>query len=370
MPQNITQKDITRIIRRYNAGHATEEEKAFVDAYYSYFGKGAPVADEAVGAEMKTFIMSHAEGQGRVRVLGPFYRYAVAASVVLVLSVTGYFVLHHQTQSRLTALNEIKPGSNGAVLTLANGNKIVLEQTRNGLITDQNGNKVNKANDSLLVYKAGAANSAAITYNTLETPRGKQYAVVLPDGSKAWLNAASSLRYPTAFNGKERLVELTGEGYFEVVHNAKQPFRVKTDDELVEDIGTHFNINTYDDEPARKTTLLEGSVRLTGKNAAIILKPGQQAALIEQKFVVNEVNVQEVVAWKDGYFYFDHADIKEVMRQIARWYNVKVAYQGTLPKTLFRGKIYRKGSIRQVLKVLEFYNVHFRLDGDLVTIIG
>lgn len=294
-------------------------------------------------------------------------RIAVAASVLFMLSVGGYFILHRQTNADNVAVNskqDFKPGSNGAILTLANGQKIVLEQAKKGILAKQNGSKINKANDSLLIYQANNGNSTTITYNTLETPIGKQYSVVLPDGSKAWLNAASSLKYPTAFTGKERLVELTGEAYFEVVHDAASPFRVKSGSLTIEDIGTHFNINNYDNEPIKRTTLLEGSVRVN----ASVLKPGEEAAIANDHLTVKAVDAGKAIAWKQGYFYFDHAGLNEVMRQFARWYDMDVVYEGTIPPKLFKGKVYRNVNASQALKILAFFNVHFKIDGKKVII--
>ncbi len=290
-----------------------------------------------------------------VRTLWP--RIAAAASILLFLSIGGYYIFHKQPVGQTAYYkNDIKPGNNGAILTLANGRKIVLEQTKAGKIIQQNGTDLRKAGDSLLVYQAaGAASTTVISYNTLETPKGKQYSVVLPDGSKVWLNAASVLKYPTTF-AKERLVELTGEAYFEVVHNSEMPFRVKTNNQIAEDIGTHFNINAYADEPSIKTTLLEGAVKVNG----ILLSPGQQT---DGKRATT-VNTEETMAWKNGYFMFEDENIQPIMRKIARWYNVDIVYTGDIPSDKFWGTVSRFGNVSQVLKKLELTKkVHFEIEG-------
>lgn len=195
-------------------------------------------------------------------------RIAAAASILLIIGIAGYFYFfyrHHNItnpKENIAVAKDLAPGTNGAVLTLANGSKVQLDDAKSGSIARQGNVQLNKANDSMLVYKANR-NAASVGYNTLETPMGKQYAVVLPDGSKVWLNAGSSLRYPTAFSRNERMVELTGEGYFEIIHNTASPFKVKTSNQIVEDIGTEFNINAYADEPVIKTTLVSGAVNVT-----------------------------------------------------------------------------------------------------------
>lgn len=347
------EQQVKNLLEKYKNGNCTAEETAWLESWYLAHNEELPheLSHDRI-IQTTDRIWDRLNETAVTRQLFPWKRYVAAASVIIAVSAGGYFFLHQKEQPALTAVNIIKPGSNGAILTLANGQKIVLEQAKSGQVAPG----VQKANDSLLVY----SDNNAVAYNTLETPRGKQYAVVLPDGSKVWLNAASSLKYPTAFNTANRTVELTGEGYFEVRHNSKQPFQVKTANQLIEDIGTHFNVSAYSDEPKTFTTLVEGAVKVNN----LYLKPDQQTDGKQ----ITEVNAQQVAAWKDGYFYFDHADVKAVMRQIARWYNVEVAYEGVLPKKQFKGKVYRNVSINQALKILEFFNVHFRIEGKKVIV--
>ena len=270
-------------------------------------------------------------------------------------------------------VNDIVAGENKAILTLGDGSKIILDDAKNGILANQGGNSILKAAEGEVIYSFLSEVkdpltenlNAPVIYNTIETPKGGKFQIKLPDGSKVWLNAASSLRFPTVFNGSKRQVELIGEAYFEVSPDKSKIFEVNTRNQVVQVLGTHFNINAYMDEPTVNTTLLEGSVRVSDlrTNISQLLKPGEQSQLSEQIEVINLKNTNEAVAWKEGYFQFDEADIKTVMRQIERWYDVSVVYEGDLPNYRFGGEIERNLSLLQVLKVLEKTKVHFRLEG-------
>jgi transmembrane sensor len=275
-------------------------------------------------------------------------------------------------------VNDIKAGEDKAILTLGDGSKIILDDAKNGILANQGGNSVLKAAEGEVIYSfineiidpTLEDQQAPVIYNTIETPKGGKFQIKLPDGSKVWLNAASSLRFPTVFNGSKRQVELNGEAYFEVSPDKSKIFEVNTRNQVVQVLGTHFNINAYSDEPTVNTTLLEGSVRVSDlrTNISQLLKPGEQSQLSEQIDVINLKDTNEAVAWKAGYFQFDEADIKTVMRQIERWYDVSVVYEGDLPNYRFGGEIERNLSLLQVLKVLEKTKVHFRLEGREVTV--
>lgn len=274
----------------------------------------------------------------------------------------------------------IPPGGNKAVLTLADGQTIILDTAANGQLTRQGNITVTKANSGLLVYSAGdrhlntksgadlGAGSAGVTFNTLRTPRGGKYNLELPDGTKVWLNAASSIRYPTAFTGSERKVAITGEVYFEVVHNEKMPFRVQAGKILVEDLGTQFVINAYSNEPAVKVSLVEGVVKVIPPVATLskVLKPGWQASVDNGgKMQVNkQADVQAEMAWKSGLFNFSGADLKTIMRQLERWYDITVSYAPGLPDYHFGGQTYMNASLSEVLKVLELSGIHFKIEKD------
>jgi transmembrane sensor len=297
-------------------------------------------------------------------------------------------VVQEKPKSQLK--NDVQPGGNKAMLTLGNGATIMLDSAHTGALAQQGNTLVVKLNNGQLLYNHTAKNGASsftidpadsrhpdkvgnspLTYNTLTTPRGGQYQLVLPDGSTVWLNAASSIRFPTAFTGNERNVEITGEAYFEVKtlrlrSGQKMPFIVKKGEMQVEVLGTHFNINAYDDEPSSKVTLLEGRVKVradgrrqTAENAndEVVLKPGEQASVSQSShkshtIPVQTVDLEEVTAWKNGAFQFNGATIETVMRQISRWYDVEVEYKGNI-SLHFAGTISRNVNISQVLEMLE-----------------
>ncbi|WP_183558851.1 FecR family protein [Mucilaginibacter sp. SP1R1] len=272
--------------------------------------------------------------------------------------------------------NDVIPGSNKAVLILSNGSRIVLNDVKNGIVAKQGGIAVFKTDSGQVINKKTnddlASNTMPAGYNTIITPRGGQFKVVLPDGSQVWLNAASSLKYPTQFTGNQRNVELTGEAYFEVAKNAAKPFKVTSAGQVVEVLGTHFNINAYDDETQVKTTLLEGSVKVLYRQSIALLKPGQQAKITTgtdgQIVVSDNIDTDEITAWRDGYFQFNHADIQTVMRQLSRWYDVDVKYDGTVTSKQFGGAIQRNLKLSQVLHILEKSGLHFNISGKEVTV--
>ncbi|MGV3509862.1 MAG: FecR family protein, partial [Sphingobacteriaceae bacterium] len=224
-------------------------------------------------------------------------------------------------------------------------------------------------NGQLQYLSLNSDNKQEVLYNTLSIPRGGQYKVVLPDGTQVWLNAASSLKYPTAFNGNERVVQLEGEAYFEVAKNAAQPFRVEVKDVKVTVLGTHFNINGYTDEAHIKTTLLEGSVKISKGPVQQLLHPGEQAITGKSSTIeVVKANSDEVLAWKNGYFNFHRSNLQEVMRQLSRWYDVDIKYEGKVPDREFGGEISRNSKASEVLKILELSDVHFRIEGEHIIV--
>ena len=284
--------------------------------------------------------------------------------------------------------DDVAPGGNKAMLTLADGSTIDLDEAKNGLLVRQGGSRLVKQNGGQLAYTGDGRAGTAITgtaikgmatneiqYNLLTTPRGGQYQLILPDGSKVWLNAASSLKYPATFTGKERMVELKGEAYFEIAKNADIPFRVSVDNGRgegpmqVEVLGTQFNVKAYADEPAINTTLLEGAVRVHRNGKAAMIRPGEQAKLNGAGMLkVEMADTEEAVAWKNGLFRFDEATIEDVMRQLSRWYDVEVVYVNEAPKDLFRGEIYRNVNVSKVLKVLEASGVRFTVEGKKILV--
>lgn len=317
--------------------------------------------------------LNHEEKSSRSnRFLGQRFWYSSAAAVVILMAAAFWIMLPRlDRQKASTTSNEQKPaasqavvpGSNKAVLILADGSSISLDDSRNGKVAAQGGTIISKLGNGQVVYKPDTR-STEIFYNTLSTPKGGQFQLTLPDGSNVWLNSSSSIRYPTAFSGTSRAVQVTGEAYFEITHNAEQPFLVNLEEIQIKVLGTHFNVNAYGDEPSKRTTLLQGSVSISNGGAASILKPGQQAQISKsgEMKLLNEVDVEEVVAWKNGYFSFSKADLPTVMRQLARWYDVDVTYEGSVPDRAFGGKISREADISEVLRILRETRVHFRIE--------
>jgi ferric-dicitrate binding protein FerR (iron transport regulator) len=375
----------TELFRKYEANQATPEETEELFALIKQGGyeellqtlslealeQTSPVDDYDERGWNGVFdrLMAKAgarEATGPVsRRLWP--RVAVAAALIIVAGV-GIFYYQHQSveQPKQIVHNDIQPGSNKAILTLANGQKIVLTGVANGTLASQSGVKVNKTKDGELVYNASGDAQAGSAFNTAETPQGGQYQVTLADGTKVWLNAASSLKYPVQFNGTERRVELTGEAYFEVAKDKEHPFIVHTAQEDVKVLGTHFNINAYKDEAAAKTTLLEGSVLLSAGALQKMLKPGQQASFSRGQMDIKEVDTEEAVAWKNGYFMFSNEDLGGVMRKVARWYAIDVQYEDeTLKQEVIWGSMTRFASVSKVLHMLELTKaVKFRIENN------
>ncbi|HTH82646.1 MAG TPA: FecR family protein, partial [Mucilaginibacter sp.] len=292
-------------------------------------------------------------------------KYAAAAAMLLV-GVSLYFSLkqknptdNYLVQKPVKVMHDALPGSNKAVLTLADGTQVPLDSAHLGTLSKQGQTVVSNTSNGKLIYTAngGAGEIAAVPQiNTLATPRGGQYQIILPDGSKAVLNATSSIKYPTFFNGKDRRVEITGEVYFEVAKNPAMPFIVKTNRTEIEVLGTHFNVMAYDDEDAIKTTLEEGSVKIRTDKWSGILKPGQQAIQNKQEGsnLIKEVDVDQELAWKNGLFQFTDDDIKTIMRKVCRWYDLNVVYQSAVPAGQYSGRISRNVKASELLNMLKF----------------
>lgn len=307
-----------------------------------------------------------------------------AASVVLFLVYGGYRWLNRAVPVPQVAVmhsvygDDAPAGGNRASLTLANGQTYDLNTITEGNLSVQPGTTIDKSKGEVIYGKNGAIDGA-VAYNVLRTPLGGQYKIVLPDGSRAWLNAGSSLKYPTAFKGNKRDVEMTGEVYFEIEPDKNRPFLVRVVDENVKGkymkitvLGTHFNISSYGDEPTMQTTLIEGSVRVEKDEAAKVLSPGQQARVVTggaaHDIAVKTVDTESVVAWKEGRFEFN-GNIREIMRQISRWYDLDVKYEGNVERKSFAGTISRKNNVSEVLKMLEMTGgIQFRIDDRKITV--
>ena len=302
-------------------------------------------------------------------------RLTAAAVILLALAAGAYFYLTPFKQQHIAILQPTQhdiapPSGNKAVLTLADGRKVELDSSGNGTIARQGNVTVIKQSDGEISYSGDAAKE--VGYNTLSVPRGsKPLSLSLSDGSRVWLNVGSSLIYPTAFTGNQRKVKVTGEAYFEVAHNDRQPFMVQHDDITIKVLGTHFNVSTYEDETDEQITLLEGSVQVNKNSSSRLLKPGQQAQVTGDIKVLDHVDIDEVMAWKEGKFRFgENTDIRAIMRQISRWYNVDIEYQGKINPRLW-GTISKDVNISQVLKILEATGgVKFKVEGNKIIVMA
>ncbi|RPD38605.1 FecR family protein [Chitinophaga barathri] len=297
-------------------------------------------------------------------------RIAAAAAILLVAGTGIYYWYNPASKQETTTTliaNDVMPGGTKAVLTLSNGQQIVLDGAADGVLAKQGGTSISKQAGGQIVYDASGEATTEILYNTMSTPRGGEYQLTLPDGTKAWLNAASSITYPTAFAGKERNVRITGEVYLEVAKDKTKPFLVEVNDVKLEVLGTHFNVNAYD--KAVSTTLLEGSVKVnTGSNSRVII-PGEQAKVEQGKMTVKNVNLSETMAWKNGRFVFEGASIETVMHQLSRWYDVEVKAVENVDD-LFFVDVPRNKKISDVLKALELTGkVKFKIEGKTIMIL-
>nr|WP_256484218.1 FecR family protein [Mucilaginibacter flavidus] len=268
----------------------------------------------------------------------------------------------------------ILPGTNVAVLTLGNGKSILLNGGNIGKLAVQGGTTITKNAAGQISYQAAVIdqNNNETVFNTITTPMGGQFRVTLPDGSNVWLNAASSLTYPSRFKGNERHVELHGEAYFEIFKDKNSPFTVTAEDANIKVLGTHFNVMAYKNEPSINTTLLEGSVSLSSKNAHALLVPGQQGAVDNKapNITLQEVNVEDAVAWKNGYFSFRKQNLPAAMNKIARWYNVEVEYSGNVNNKFLGGTVSRSENIQELLNYLELTGIaKFKIDGRRIKVI-
>ena len=302
-----------------------------------------------------------------------FYWTAAASVVVLVIGM--YFFRNSTPHPSLPSIQAaiLAPGGEKATLTLGNGSRIVLDSAGSGTLASQGGSQVVKLAGGLLAYRAAAGKAdAEPVFNTIETPRGGEYQLILPDGTHVWLNAASSIHYPSTFTGTDRTVAITGEAYLEVAKDPSRPFRITAGDLQVQVLGTAVDVMAYSDEAAVKTTLIDGSVKVAAGGASTLLRPGQQAGFDrkEKTLSLSSPDIDEVVAWKEGKFLFTHASLRTIMRQMGRWYDVDVVYQGNVDDILFTGMLARKQNAAQSLEILALdKKVRFLTEGRKITVI-
>ncbi|WP_461791498.1 FecR family protein [Pedobacter sp.] len=371
--------DVKSLIERYNNGTLSDEERAMLESWY--ISEVRSIKDYQ-GLEENLVKLDqnfmHIIGGEEKKGSKLWPRVAVAASFFAVLGLSLYFYSSKspdKVEITNVELADINPAGNKAYLTLGNGKRIALTDASNGTIAEQTNVQITKTADGQLVYtiaenKSGF--SSTLEYNTIETPNGGRYEIVLPDGTHVWMNAASSLKYPASFASlKERRVELLGEAYFQVAKDRLHPFIVKTTHQEVKVLGTHFNINSYADEPETKTTLLEGSVNVTNLNGrnSKILTPGQQSIVKGGDIKIGDADIDQAMSWKKGDFVFVGEDLKAVMRQVARWYDVEIEYQGTISSSGVVSTISRTKKLSQLLKALEKnQGIHFKVEGRRVLV--
>ena len=300
------------------------------------------------------------------------------AAAILILLTAGIY--YYQTSSKPIIVktkiprfkNDVAPGNNKAILTLDDGSKIDLDDAKTGFLASESNIDIKKTGVGQLEYTAGTQTVKTVKYNILSTPLGGEYQLVLPDGSKVWLNSGSTLRFPTAFIGSERIVELKGEAYFDIAKNPKMPFLVRTNNAMdIKVLGTQFNVMAYDDEKNINTTLIEGSVEVLKESGKTTLKPGQEAILNKRSgnIKVAQADLEQAIAWKNGYFIFYNENIESIMRKVSRWYNVDIVYQGNLNNKDFVGTISRNKNVSELLKMLELTGaIHFSIDGRRITV--
>lgn len=376
---------ITELLRKYNNGTLPAEGKATLESWYisQSANNNHEISEDdlhrnlALIAQRLPLKYQASTKKSWASLSGWQARIAAAASIILCLSVGGYVLLHKQPVQHITQnkVPDVKPGSDKAVLTLSNGKQISLTDAGNGKLAQQGNTTINKTANGQVVYQQQKNRSnadAQTAYNILTTPRGGKYSLTLADGTIAVLDAASSIKFPAAFTKHDRKVEITGQVYFEVVHNAAKPFKVAVKGQTIEDIGTHFNINAYDDEPVIRTTLLEGGISIAKGTNKVVLIPGQQATSgAGDNISLKNVDTEEAIAWKNGYFLFNDESLQSVMRKVSRWYDVDIEYpQGENITDSYGGSITRYGNVSKVLKMLEVTgNVRFRVEGKKIIVL-
>lgn len=318
---------------------------------------------------METGISAHLPGTAKVRIL-PKWSW-IAAAILIGVTITATIWFNRPPKDTVPAVTnihpDIQPATNKAILTLADGRRIELDSAVNGTLAQQGGTKVVKLANGQIAYAPEGKTGNEIFINTMTTPRSGQYRLTLPDGTNAWLNAASSITYPSTFTGKDRHVKISGEVYFEIAKNATKPFTVDVNGRsTIQVLGTSFNVNSYTNEGVIRTTLLEGSVKVNG----LKIQPGQQTQQRAADLaVLSNVNTEDVMAWKNGFFNLQNADLGALMRELERWYDIDVRYTGNVPDIKFKGKLDRKVNLSDVLSYLSKLGVKTKIEGRTVTIL-
>lgn len=383
---------LEELIKKYNAGLCSEAEKKWLEEWYQTFewnkSKNIPamelqrLKEEAWSAIVSQKNATEKDRNYQVSTNKKVFRirwWYYAAAVLIIISLTTLLkpTAVKQTSPPVVAvkkpvINDIPAGTSKAILVLGDGSSVSLDSAAVSQLKEGDGTVIDKQYGKLVYNRTGNATSPVL-YNTLRIPRGAEYQLVLPDGSKVWMNAASSLKFPTRFTGAERKVFLSGEAYFEITKNAKMPFRVVTDDAIeVEVLGTHFNVKAYEDENDVKTTLAEGKVKIKKDENNITLSPSQQGVWKKktQGLTVKEVDAEKEIAWKNGIIEFNDDELPYIMRQLSRWYDVDISFEGAIPKGTYNGAIPRKATLSEVMQILKIAGVKYWLDNKKLVVTG
>ena len=380
----MNREEYNSLYEKYLAGKCNEKEQVELENYQDNFkikeqqwdirtmGNSEEIK-QSIQEDLNYSIQEHSKNR-----IFKIRAWQSTAAAILILLTAGIY--YYQTSSKPIIVktkiprfkNDVAPGNNKAILTLDDGSKIDLDDAKTGILASESNIDIKKTGVGQLEYTAGTQTVKTVKYNILSTPLGGEYLLVLPDGSKVWLNSGSTLRFPTVFIGSERIVELKGEAYFEITKNAKMPFLVRTNNAMdIKVLGTQFNVMAYDDEKNINTTLIEGSVEVLKESGKTTLKPGQEAILNKRSgnIKVASADLEQAIAWKNGYFIFYNENIESIMRKVSRWYNVDIVYQGNLNNKDFVGTISRNKNVSELLKMLELTGaIHFSIDGRRITV--
>ena len=380
----MNREEYNRLYEKYLAGKCSVKEQVELENYQDSFklkeqqwdvttmGNSEEIK-QSIQENLNYSIQEHSKNRiFKIRV------WQSAAAAILILLTAGIYYYQNSPEPVIVKTetprfkNDVAPGNNKAIFTLDDGSKIDLDDAKTGILASESNIDIKKTGDGQLEYTAGAQNVKTVKYNILSTPMGGEYQLVLPDGSKVWLNSGSTLRFPTAFIGSERIVELKGEAYFDIAKNPKMPFLVRTNNAMdIKVLGTQFNVMAYDDEKNINTTLVEGSVEVLKGSEKTNLKPGQEAILNRGSgnIKVAQADLEQAIAWKNGYFIFYNENIESIMRKVSRWYNVDIVYHGNLNNKDFVGTISRNKNVSELLKMLELTGaIHFSIDGRRITV--
>jgi ferric-dicitrate binding protein FerR (iron transport regulator) len=370
----ISQSELEELSYKYQIGTITTAEKLLLDEWYGnhddsffYHNQARSTVQQRIWDNVHRAVI-----EKRTWRLWP--KLVAAACIVLIGGMAIYIATRDEVQDQAIftgILKDVDPGGTKAVLVLSDGKRINLNRSNGGNIAYQSGTEIKKLNKGTLEYTAGKTDQEKVNtgFNSIEIPVGGEYQLILPDGSRVWLNSSSSLRYPVNFAGKKnRTVELTGEAYFEVAKDQAHPFIVSSRTQKITVLGTHFNVNSYEDELETSTALLEGAISLSNGSTIRKLEPGERSVNNGRDIQISKADLNQDIAWKNGYFEFQETDLKTVMRQISRWYGLRVSYSGKMPTKRFTGKIHRNLKLSSALKILSYFEVKFTVSDNNVYI--